>query len=195
MLSEADLRIRLGKLAVAVFGKEASALPARAEALAILKDLVKAEVGEEHDFVQNVAETTGLLIVHPRTEDRQQDLISFMHHSFLEYYTALGCMEDEAAVERVFDIALNPRWREVVTLMFGIRGEQADISDWIAQICRARTGSDDITVDRLKLAFDCAWECDVPPEAAQVLLGRATQVCDDRRTRIICARGTRGTCR
>ena len=170
MLSEADLRIRLGKLAVAVFGTEASALPSRAEALAILKDLVKAEVGEEHDFVQNVAETTGLLIVHPRTEDRQQDLISFMHHSFLEYYTALGCMEDETAVDRVFDIALNPRWREVVTLMFGIRGEQADISDWIAQICKPRTGSDDITADRLKLAFDCAWECDVPPEAAQELL-------------------------
>ena len=171
MLSEADLRIRLGKFAVAVFGRELSALPTRAEALRLLQNLItEKNEQDDGDFIQNVAEATGLLIVHPRTHDRTEDLVSFMHHSFLEYYTALGFLEDEKRLKVVFDIALNPRWREVVTLIFGILGEQSDISDRIKELCRSRSGSDDITVHRLKLAFDCAWECDVPPEETQELL-------------------------
>ena len=169
-VSEADLRIRLGRLAVAMFRREESALPTRSSVFHVLADVMQADEWRETDYIQDVAETTGLLIIHPRTSERANDLISFMHYSFLEYYTAIGFLDQPDSLKTVSEFALNPRWREVVTLMFGILGEQADITDHIQILARGHSETDEITVNRLLLALDCALECDVPPEETQRFL-------------------------
>lgn len=170
MLSEADLRIRLGKLAVAIFRSQVRALPTRAEVADLLANVMPNNSKTTVEFIQEVAESTGLLLVHPRTRDKSEDLVSFMHHSFLEYYTALGFIEKGNGVETVSEFALNPSWYEIVTLMFGILGEQSDITQGIELLLKQHSDSDFITIGRLELAFDCALECDVPPEATQHLL-------------------------
>ena len=172
MLSEADLRIRLGKLAVAIFRRQIRALPTRIEVVELLAGIMSNNSNSTTEFIQEVAENTGLLLVHPRSEEKSEDLVSFMHHSFLEYYTALGLIEKENAVESVSEFALNPGWYEIVTLMFGILGEQSDITQGIERLLVEHSDSDSITIGRLELAFDCALECDVPPEATQSLLAR-----------------------
>ncbi len=169
-LSESDLRIRLGKVAMAIFRREESALPTRNGVLSILSDVMDMGVANDSDFIQDVAETTGLLIVHPRTTDPSNDLISFMHYSFLEYYTAVGFLEDHQGINIVSEFALNQRWREVVTLMFGILGEQSDITANLRLLYQTGGNGNDLTVSRLFLAFDCALECDVPPEDTQKFL-------------------------
>ena len=166
-LSEADLRIRLGKVAVAMFRREESALPTRRSVLSLLSSVMENKDDGESDFIQDVAETTGLVAIHPRTTHKSNDLVSFMHYSFLEYYAAIGFLQDPDGFSIVSDFALNQRWREVVTLMFGILGEQADITNNIIQLCQEKGESDTITVSRLLLTFDCALECDVPPEETQ----------------------------
>ena len=169
-LSESDLRIRLGKVAMAIFRREESALPTRKDVLKILSDVMDMRTANGIDFIQNVAETTGLLLVHPRTKNPSKDLISFMHYSFLEYYTAVGFLEDQQGINIVAEFALNQRWREVVTLMFGILGEQSDITENLRLLYHSGGSGDDLTVSRLFLAFDCALECDVPPEDTQKFL-------------------------
>ena len=119
-LSESDLRVRLGILAMSMFRREQNALPTRCDVLSILKDVIFHDDKREVDFVQDVAETTGLVVVHPRSEDKMKDLVSFMHYSFLEYYTAVGFLDHKDGFGIVAEFALNQRWREVVTLMFGI---------------------------------------------------------------------------
>ena len=173
-VSESDLRVSLGKLAVAMFSGEESVLPTRGNVLRIVEE-VTGDVGEETDFVQEVAETTGLLLVHPRTEIKDNDLVSFMHYSFLEYYTAIGFLDRSHGVRNVAQLALNPRWREVVTLMFGILGEQGDITKDLEVLTDGHEVTDSITVNRLLLAFDCALECHVPPERTQSYLAEATK--------------------
>ena len=169
-LSEADLRTRLGRLAVAIFQRQVSPLPTRGEVASLLDKHLPLNRDELNQFVQDVAEITGLLIVHPRGVQQDKDLVSFMHHSFLEYYTALGLLEDDANIDEAFAYALTPRWSEIVTLMFGILGEQVDVTERLRQLGTRQTDSDMITAGRLAIAFDCALECDVPPEAAQVYL-------------------------
>ncbi len=169
VLSEADLRTHLGKLAVAMFRRETPALPNRKEVADVLIGLNKTSESII-DFIQEVAENTGLLLVHPRTENKAEDLVSFMHHSFLEYYTALGFIEEGNGIRVIAPFALLTRWYEVVTLMFGILGEQTDITHGIKILCEQQSESDLITANRIMLAFDCAMECDVPPEATQIFL-------------------------
>ena len=172
MLSEADLRVRLGKLAVAMFRRETSALPSRADVANVLAGFQNMTFDKTINFIQEVAESTGLLHLHPRTEQKVDDLVSFMHHSFLEYYTALGFIEEGDPVRAVAPYALLTRWYEIVTLMFGILSEQTDITPGIVALCEYQSDSDPITATRIELALDCAMECDVPPEATQVHLAR-----------------------
>ena len=169
LLSEADLRTHLGRLAVAIFRRKTPALPNRKEVADVLINLDKTSESVI-DFIQEVAENTGLLLVHPRTENKAEDLVSFMHHSFLEYYTALGFIEEGDGIRVVAPFALLTRWYEIVTLMFGILGEQTDITHGIKILCEQQSESDFITTSRIALAFDCAMECDVPPEATQIFL-------------------------
>lgn len=169
-LSEADLRTRLGRLAAAIFQRQVNPLPTRGEVAELLQRELPMDQDALKQFVQDVAEITGLLIVHPRGVQKDKDLVSFMHHSFLEYYTALGLLEDDSNIDEAFAYALTPRWSEIVTLMFGILGEQTDVTRRLKDLGARQDDSDTITAGRLVIAFDCALECDVPPEAAQVYL-------------------------
>ena len=166
-LAESDLRTRLGRLAVAIFQRNLGPLPTRGEVAAFLEGQLPLAQTAFSQFVQDVAEMTGLLMIHPRGADKEKDLVSFMHHSFLEYYTALGLIEEDRHVEEAFAYALTPRWSEIVTLMFGILGEHTDVTERLKQLGERRDDSDVITAGRLAIAFDCALECDVPPEATQ----------------------------
>ena len=105
ILSEADLRTHLGKLAVAIFRRKTPALPSRKEVADVLVDLDKTSESII-SFIQEVAENTGLLLVHPRTENKTEDLVSFMHHSFLEYYTALGFIEEDNSINVIAPFAI-----------------------------------------------------------------------------------------
>ena len=171
VVSESDLRIRLGKLAVAMFRGKTSPLPTRAEAAALLDDPNSESNSDSSGFLTQVAETTGVVQIHPRA-NHHEDLISFMHYSFLEYYTAVGFLENETGIDLVSRLALNQRWREVVTLMFGIFGEHKDITNHIKRLCETNSAKlvDAITASRLLLSLDCALECNVPPEATQKFL-------------------------
>lgn len=182
VLSEADLRRRLSVLAIRVYRGLVSEIPTRREVRDALtptlqQTTIQAQALEADNFVQEVAETTGLLVIHPRSESHEDDVISFMHHSFLEYYAAIGFIKEPDYTTRAPLVALSPRWREVITLMFGLIGEQNDISEFLHEIALDRDPGDKITGSRLIMALDCALECDVPPEQAQELLGELIQKC------------------
>jgi predicted NACHT family NTPase len=100
-LSEADLRIRLGSLALGIFQREIAEIPKRSEVLEILSPLMPLGTGSSlsrsntdaaNAFIQEVAEATGLLTIHLRNDQNSEDLITFMHYSFLEYYAAAGLL-------------------------------------------------------------------------------------------------------
>src|SRR5262249_25704001 len=87
VLSEADLRKQLGTLAINVYRGSVSEIPTRQEVRDIISACVADNISnslEVDSLIQDVAETTGLLVIHPRSESRDEDVISFMHHSFLE---------------------------------------------------------------------------------------------------------------
>lgn len=174
-ISEADLRTRLGSVAVAIFGREVAEIPRRAEVLKILSpffiDLPNSSDLHEggNGFIQEVAEATGLLSIHEGTSTREDDLITFMHYSFLEYYAAAGLLS-KSYLSMLPQLSGNPRWKDVVTLLFGILSEQGDVTPALSAILRASNDSESITAYKLLLCLDCASECDVPPVAAQQLL-------------------------
>ena len=174
-LAEADLRTRLGLLAIAIFQRKLGPLPTREEVAALLSEQLPPTETTYSEFLQKVAEMTGLLMIHPRGLNKDLDLVSFMHHSFLEYYTALGLVEEEMHIDQAFSHALTPRWTEIVTLMFGILGEHTDITERLKKVGEQNDDSDSITAGRVLIAFDCALECDVPPEAAQQYLSQEIQ--------------------
>ena len=170
VLSESDLRNRLGALAYAIFNRTIGEIPRRDEVIELLAPHVEAEQGQRQfsaeNFLQEVAEATGILVIHQRGGDKDEDVISFMHYSFLEYYAAIGLLSRDFHSE-VPNLVNNPRWREILTLMFGILSEQQDITDLLTRISQEKSDADTITKKRLVFSLDCALECDVPPERAQ----------------------------
>lgn len=176
-LSEADLRTRLGALAVGIFTREINEIPSRKEAAKVISPIIaKArslnleEANQETDsFIQEVAEATGLVSIHPSQISLSEDLITFMHFSFLEYYTATGFLSKDYS-EVLTRLSINPRWKDVVTLMFGILSDQCDVTEQLRILIHDDSKAGSITKYKLLLAIDCASECDVPPEGAQDLL-------------------------
>jgi predicted MPP superfamily phosphohydrolase len=176
-ISEADLRTRLGALALAIFRRELAEIPRRADVVRILAPKMStAAVTNAADlasaFLQEVAEATGLLAVHPSGIAISEDLVSFMHYSFLEYYAAAGLLGN-ADFSTLPELCANPRWRDVITLLFGMLSEQSDVTPVLARVLEAGGADESITLYRTLLAFDCANECDVPPEQAQLVLADA----------------------
>ena len=171
VLSETDLRERLGAVALAIYKHNISDIPTKAEILSVFAQYMSGDARQQEraskEFLREVAEETGLLVIHETGTD--DDVISFMHHSFLEYYAAVGVLRDDA-VDHVAELSALPQWREVITLLFGILSEQRDVTPYIKSVAKDRTSADRITKKRLLFAFDCALECDVPPEATQELL-------------------------
>ena len=176
-IAEADLRTRLGALALAIFQKDITEIPGRQEVVSLLAPLVAAredrsptEVADS--FIQEVAESTGLLAIHSKDEEESDALITFMHYSFLEYYAAAGLLAREH-VNAVSTLSANPRWRDVTTLLFGMLSEQGDITPLLKGLLSSESPSEVISKYKTVLALDCANECDVPPEESQELLATA----------------------
>lgn len=176
--SEADLRKRLGAIGYAIYQGEIGEIPTRNEVINVIEPILLNE--EETDrnikqaidnFIQEVADATGLLVVNKRIEPEQQDLISFMHHSFLEYYAAQGLLDNNEGKDAP-KLILNPKWQPIITLMFGILGDKDDISDLLEEIVNERCLSESITKTRLLVGFDSALESDVPPDKVQKLLAK-----------------------
>ena len=170
LLSESDLRLRLGRLAIAISQRKVGEMPSVGEVIDIFQEHINnSQTGRKQAatrFLQDVAESTGLLVIHERGENKENFLVSFMHYSFLEYYAAVGLLEYETKGQMQL-LWRNPRWREIVTLAMGILSEQKDITGYLSDMASDSSDSDHITKNQLIFALDCAIECDVPPEETQ----------------------------
>jgi hypothetical protein len=178
-VSEADLRTRLGGLAVAIFSREIDEIPKRIDVIRVLGKAMA--FGRNHEpadrevneFLQDVAEATGLVSIHSEGQQASPgDLITFMHFSFLEYYTAAGLLAQDYS-QVLTRLSRNPRWKDVTTLMFGILSDHSDVTPELRTLLCDDTEAGQITQYKLLLGMDCASECDVPPEGAQDLLADA----------------------
>ncbi|RYZ82056.1 MAG: hypothetical protein EOP06_22320, partial [Proteobacteria bacterium] len=180
-ISEADLRTRLGALAVGIFRRDIDEIPKRADVVQVLAPVIESSRPDDYvphgdqtnNFLQEVAEATGLISIHPSINGSSEDLITFMHYSFLEYYTATGILSTDYK-ELLTRLSRNPRWKDVTTLMFGILSDHQDVTQHLRMLLSDDTDAGSITKYKLLLAMDCASECDVPPEGAQDLL--ATEI-------------------
>ena len=152
VLSEADLRTRLGVLAFSMYKREIDEIPTRSEVLRVFQPIFESDdsngLDKANAFIQEVAEATGLLVIHKRGDDYAQEIITFMHHSFLEYYAAIGFLEHDYEKEAPF-LVMNSRWKDILTLMFGILSEQKDITNFLSRIIEDQTDADRITKRRL----------------------------------------------
>lgn len=180
-ISEADLRVRLGALALAIFRREIAEFPRRSEVVTLLAPLMgrsalgrdaRSAPGTADAFIQEVAEATGLLSIHSNGMSQADDLVTFMHYSFLEYYAAAGLLAGDY-LQGVPQLAGNPRWRDVMTLMFGMLSEQGDVTELLERILKDDSAWEAITRYKLTLSLECATECDVPPEASQAVLAKS----------------------
>jgi hypothetical protein len=174
----------LGTVALRVFSDPAGAIPDLGFVLKVITEVMRAAnpAASEEDariFVQEVAESTGLLVLHRGAGEEHSWPVTFMHHSFLEYYAALGLCATEYIGEMAV-LSRLPRWREVVTLLAGIVGDHEDISGLVDVLLTGHEPAEQITMDLTILALDCALESDIPPERAiRMLLARLE---DDVRT-------------
>ena len=185
-LSEVDLRSRLGRLAFAIFRRDINELPSREDVLEIFQAAESEEQAQQGrtngsgielldpgDFLRRVAEATGLLVVHSREggSTGSTDIVSFMHHSFLEYYAAVGFLAGDFESE-MYALATHPHWRDVVTLMFGLWSEHQDITPLTGRLFDESSELEAITSETLFVALECALECDVPPLGTQSILAQ-----------------------
>lgn len=186
VLSESDLRYRLGYLAHTVLKRKVTDLPIRKEIIDLFSEAMRKEANgslsasasqdEARQFLQQIAESTGLLRFHERTSSRDDDSVTFMHYSFLEYYAAVGCtVVEKLPVSVIAELAQYSRWRETVTLCAGLVSDHSDVTPLLEELARDRAPVDPVLKGNLIFAFDCALECDVPPDAAQRSLLDATR--------------------
>lgn len=180
-ISEADLRTRLGALALAIFQRKIAEIPSRKEVVSVISPIMPAKIYSDSvrtsdelasSFLQEVAEATGLLSIHSRDNQESDDLITFMHYSFLEYYAAAGLLSNDY-MHTVPELSGNPRWRDVITLLFGVLSEQSDITPLIRKVLSDESANETVSQHKTLLALDCASECDIPPESSQDLLAVA----------------------
>jgi len=176
LFSEADLRKRLGALALYVFRDREGLLPTFGEATSVLRGVMVEQRGREvtddevQSFIQEVAEATGLLVLHEPHGEDQEGVVSFMHHSFMEYYAAVGLLETGDWEKRCVELSQSPRWQAVISLLAGIHADQSDVTPFIAELLESAEPPDRYTLRRLEFAFDCALESEVPPEATVEML-------------------------
>jgi hypothetical protein len=181
-ISAQDLRERLGAVALSVYKKESGLLPSRNEVCEVVKSVMSRQRGENVSvadasaFIQKVAESTGLIAVENRQgESSEAAIVTFMHHSFLEYFAAIGLSRDLENFD-INKLVTQPRWHEILTLLSGIIGENEDVAPILAKFLESGDGVD-TDAKLLLFAMDCALECEVPSDAAQRLLGKAIKSC------------------
>lgn len=173
VLPESDLRRRLGAVALAVFRDTRSTIPSVRQVLAVLKiglsrDLRRDVSDQEaREYLQQVADATGIIVLHPDPSSLDLGHVTFMHYSFAEYYAAVGLREAGYSADDVAGLAKFPRWRETIILYAGLLGDYGDLRGFIAALIKSRDAVDSLTLELLMFAFDCALESDVPPDAVQ----------------------------
>jgi len=182
-ISPQDLRERLGAVALSVYKKESGLLPSRKEVCKVIRDVMEktlnrsVNITEVDEFIQKVAESTGLIAVESQqSESDDMAVVTFMHHSFLEYYAAIALSSDLSALN-IAEIVNQPRWHEIVTLLAGIIGDRADIAPILEKILTSSDAAGNVEAKLLLFALDCALECEVPSEASQYRLGVAIKEC------------------
>lgn len=175
-ISVQDLRERLGAVALSVYKKESGILPTRAEVADVIRRVMERQLGghisnsDVNGFIQRVAESTGLIVLEARHgEEDSNAIVTFMHHSFLEYFAAIG-LSRELELADFGSLVNEPRWREILTLLAGIIGESKDVSPIINNFLESGATEHDVDAKLLLFAIDCALECEVPSESAQRLL-------------------------
>lgn len=182
-ISVQDLRERLGAVALSVYKKESGILPVRSEVSDVIKKVMVRQLGEKvsnadaNSFIQRVAESTGLIALDERQgEDDENAIVTFMHHSFLEYFAAVGLSRELDQID-LGALVNEPRWREILTLLSGIIGESKDVSPIINRFLESGSTEHDVDAKLLLFAIDCALECEVPSESAQRLLSSGIKLC------------------
>lgn len=182
-ISVQDLRERLGAIALSVYRRESGLLPSRAEVCEVARCTMERQRGEPVDaveankFIQRVAESTGLIALETRKgEDDGHAIVTFMHHSFLEYFAAIGLSRELDRLD-ISELVREPRWREILTLLAGIIGDIEDISPVIKKFLLSGGEEADVEAKLLLFAIDCALECEVPSESTQRLLACHIKQC------------------
>ena len=182
-ISPQDLRERLGSVAISVYNKESGLLPSRKEVCETIRKVMQRQLGrdvalsEADEFVQRVAESTGLIALESQPgESEETGVVPFMHHSFLEYYAAIYLSLHIDTID-IANLVTQPRWHEILTLFAGTIGDKSDIAPVLVRILDAGTDLSQIDAKLLIFAIDCALECQVPSEAAQQLLAQALKKC------------------
>lgn len=176
IFSEIDLRNRLGAAALAVFSNQTGTIPTKDEFAAVLNDVMSKEPGQllsDHEtdrFIQEVAESTGLIIIHTGHTNADPSTVTFMHYSFLEYYAAVGLHGSNNYSDLLPNLSRQPRWKEVISLLIGILGDHADITPVVEKLLKSTSDAEAVTLEMLLFAADCALESDVPPERCQRVL-------------------------
>ena len=168
VLSETDLRRRLGAVALGVFKDPQGAFPSYHQVVSQIKSVIDSEresaatEAEVERYIQDVAEATGILVLN-RNDDGTIQSVGFMHHSFLEYYAAIG-LSSTSYLEQLPQMARVPRWRDIISLLAGIVSDAGDATPIISALLSVRDGFENIVADALLLALDCVLEGDAPPE-------------------------------
>ncbi len=178
-ISVQDLKMRLGAVAISVYRRHSGLLPSRNEVVETLRKVMTTQRGQDvgsqaaDEFIQRVAESTGLIAVETRKDG---GVVTFMHHSFLEYFAAVGLSQTLESED--FGVLVNePRWHEILTLLSGIIGDDHDVAPIIEKILTAPSVDGETNARLLIFAIDCALECDVPSEAAQLLIASSIRTC------------------
>lgn len=182
-VSVQDLRERLGKVALSVYKKESGLLPTKDEVVNIVKSVMEEQRGEAVGneevvkFLQKVAESTGLIAISSNGDDSDKGgNVTFMHHSFLEYFAAWALCKDFESLD-LKQIVREPRWHEVLTLVAGIVGESKDAAPVIRRILESPSLTDCVDSRDLLFAMECALESDVPSEGAVRAISSAVCSC------------------
>ncbi len=182
-MSLQDLRMRLGAVALSVYRKESGFLPTRAEVNQIIRGVMTRQMGvsisdaEANEYIQKVAESTGLIAIGGGDgAGDASSIVTFMHHSFMEYFAAVGLSQDIDAAD-LATLVTQPRWVEILTLLAGLIGERDDIAPVLARLVNDGSNYGAVDARYLLFALDCALECEVPSEAAILLLSAGVQKC------------------
>lgn len=174
VFSESDLRRRLGAVALAMFKRASPMVPRWNDAVQIVAKTLSSEqtlaphrdpTQEAEDFLQMVGESTGLVIPRRPGKDNEGESFTFMHYSFLEYYTSVGLSLERDSIAIATEHSNIPRWREVLLLFSGILADQSDAGPLINSMLAEPPEIERLTLERLMFAIECALEAEVPSTA------------------------------
>jgi hypothetical protein len=184
-IAASDIRVRLGAVAISIYKKDSGIIPTLVQVAEVIRKAMEAQrsepvaIEEAHEFIRKVAEWTGLISIEKRDSNAPENaVVTFMHHSFLEYFGAIGLSLDLHNVD-LEELVLLPRWHEILTLLAGIIGEDADVAPVLRRFLKSKNKNlnPDIDAKLLMFAIDCALECEIPCEGAQRLIAESITEC------------------